>query len=431
MLTVAREATEAAKAKNFSSVEDFFACYLEEAKASLERTPELLAVLKEAGVIVSGGAGLVYIAEGFCKALAGEEIDGELATADASKKSLDFSLFDENTEMVFGYCTELPLQLQRAKTDVDAFSVDELIAFLETVGDSIVAFKTGSVVKIHVHTLEPWKVLAHCQTFGEFLTVKIENMTLQHNETTSEKEKEKEKEQAAEKDVPFKMPKRARRKFATVTVATGEGLKDTFKEMGADYVISGGQTNNPSAEDFIAAFEAVNADHVFVLPNNGNVILAAKQAAEIYKDSDIRVVESKSIGQGYSALSMLDYESNDADAIAASMQENMANTTTGLVARAVRDAYLDGVDVKKGWYMGFTDKTMRVCQEDKASAACALADEMLLRSGEPKEYVIVVYGKGATDEEKARLSKHLQSPLLEVYEIDGGQDVYDFLFITE
>ena len=425
ILTVAREAVENA-CKNVTdetSVGAFFSDYLIEMQKSLEKTPNLLAVLKEAGVIDSGGAGLVYITEGFCLALSGSQVGKELATSVVGgKKAIDLSKFNEDSEMEYGYCTELLLQLQRAKTDVDNFSVDGLIEYLSTIGDSIVAFKTGTIVKIHVHTLTPWMVLAHCQKFGEYLTVKIENMTLQHNETV--------KEEKQEKRVELKNPKRARRKYATVTVATGEGLMQTFKDMGADYVIFGGQTNNPSAEDFIKAFDEVNADVVFVLPNNGNVILAAQQAAQIYTDSEIRVVESKNVGQGYSALSMIDYEAGDADEIVAIMQENMQGTITGMVARAVRDTSMNGVYVEKDGYMGFTDKTMLVCKPTKTEAVQALAEKLEVQN---KEFVIVVYGQGVTDEEKSAFRGFMAANYkrVETYEIDGGQDVYDYLLIVE
>ncbi|MBQ8685672.1 MAG: DAK2 domain-containing protein [Clostridia bacterium] len=422
ILTVAREAVEniCLKLNADMAVEEFFSGYLVEMKKSLEKTPNLLAVLKESGVIDSGGAGLVYITEGFCKALGGAEIEKELAVSlSNSQKTIDFSKFNENSVMEFGYCTELLLQLQNSKTDIAAFSIPELIGFLESIGDSIVAFQTGSIVKIHVHTMTPWRVLAHCQEFGEFLTVKIENMTLQHNETV-----------ASEAVQEIKMPKRARRKFATVTVVTGEGLKNTFKELGADYVISGGQTNNPSSEDFIQAFDEVNADHIFVLPNNGNVVLAAKQAAKIYTNSDIRVIESKSIGEGYSALSMLDYGADDADEIAALLRESMQGTVTGMVARAVRTTTVNGVSVTDGEYMGFTDRTMLVSKPTKTEAVCALAEKMGIKD---KEFLIVVYGKGATEAEREALAAFMAKvyPRVEVYEIDGGQDVYDFLLIVE
>ncbi len=416
ILTVAREAVEniCSKLNAEMTVEEFFAGYLAEMKKSLQRTPDLLAVLKESGVIDSGGAGLVYITEGFCKALGGAELMNELALASASsQKSLDFSKFNENSVMEFGYCTELLVQLQHAKTDISKFSVEELIVFLETVGDSIVAFQTGTIVKIHVHTLTPWQVLAHCQQFGEFLTVKIENMTLQHNENTE-----------------LSKPANPRRKYATVTVATGEGLKQTFLDMGADYVIAGGQTNNPSADDFIHAFDEVNAEHIFVLPNNGNVILAAQQAAKIYEKSAVRVVESKSIGQGYSALSMLDYGLDDAEGIASMLWESMQGTTTGMVAQAVRTTTLNGVEVVKDGYMGFTDHTMLTCRPTKVEALASLLEKLEVKD---KEYSIIVYGKTVTDEEKTAVKALLEKdyPLVEAYEIDGGQEVYDFLVIIE
>ena len=424
ILTVAREAVENICEKRYETmtVSEFFTGYLLEMKQSLEKTPNLLAVLKEAGVIDSGGAGLVYITEGFCKTLGGEKVENVEGLAQTQKASLDFSKFDENTVMEFGYCTELLLRLQTAKTDVDSFSVEKLIEFLESIGDSVVAFQTGTIVKLHVHTMTPWKVLEHCQQFGEYLTVKIENMTLQHNETHEEA--------AVALVEDIKMPKRARRPFATVIVATGEGLKNAFLEMGADYVISGGQTNNPSSEDLIKAFEEVNADCVFVLPNNGNIIMAAKQAAQMYTDSEIRVIESKSIGQGYSALAMLDYEAGDADAIAAQMIENMQGTVTGMVARAVRDANLNGVEIWKDGYMGFTDSTMQLCKATRLEAVCALTDKVKL---DEKEFLIIVHGNGVTDEEKNGVRAYVEEryPHVEMYEIDGGQDVYDFLLIVE
>ena len=426
ILTVAREAVENTVGhiqENMTAVE-FFSLYLSEMKKSLINTPELLPVLKEADVIDSGGAGLVYIIEGFCKVLTGEDVGGEIA-AGASSKSVDFSKFNEDSVMEFGYCTELLLQLQRAKTDVDAFSVPDLIEFLGTVGDSIVAFRTGTVVKLHVHTLTPWKVLAHCQEFGEFLTVKIENMTLQHNETTKEKTETKTSTIAEMQ----KKIKRARRKFAAVTVASGAGLVQTFKDLGVDYVVDGGQTNNPSAEDFIAAFDEVNADHIFVLPNNSNIILAAEQAAKIYADSDVRVIASKSIGEGYAALSMLDFGSEDADEIEALLKENMEGVITGMVTQAVRTTTVNGVDVQKDDYIGFTAKCMRVSMPSKIDAACALAQTVAA----DREFVIAAYGKDATQEEREAFAAYMAEklPRVEFYEIDGGQEVYDFLLIVQ
>jgi dihydroxyacetone kinase-like predicted kinase len=318
--------------------------------------------------------------------------------------------------MEFGYCTEVLLRLQTAKTDVDAFSVQTLVDFLNSVGDSVVAVKTGTAVKLHVHTLTPWKVLEYCQQYGEYLTVKIENMTLQHNETQGAKEQEK--------------PKRPRKPYAVVAVASGEGLKRVFADMGADAVVSGGQTNNPSAEDFIKAFDEVNADCIFVLPNNGNIVMAAKQAASIYQGSKIRVVESKNVGEGYSALGALDYDLDDEDEIALQMTAGMAETKTGMVARAVRDAELNGVKVEKDGYMGFTDGLMLLCEKTRTDAAVAHAEKLGVKE---KEFVIAVYGDGVTDGEKAEFVSRIEKQYrdVEVFGIDGGQEVYDFLLILE
>lgn len=423
ILTVARESVENAVkfVDENTSIEQFLEKFIFEMKQSLKRTPDILAVLKEAGVIDSGGAGLLYIVEGFKKAFE-DGVETELAVTDVENKSniLDFSKFNENSVMEYGYCTELLLQLQTSKIDLNTFSLDKLIEFLNNIGDSIVAFKNGTVVKIHVHTLTPWMVLEYCQKFGEYLNVKIENMTLQHNETVKE----------SDSDISSFKVKRARRKFALVTVATGEGLKTTFEDMGADYVISGGQTNNPSAEDFISAFEEVNADHVFVLPNNGNIILTAKQAADIYKDSDVRVIESKSIGEGYSALSMLDYSSNDPDLIESNLKNDCLNVLTGMVTKAVRTTCVNGVKIEKDDYIGFTDKTMHVSTKDKIQTVCALIDKLDMAN---KNFLIAVYGRDCKESEKTKLEQFMAEkyPQTETYSIDGGQDVYDFLLIVE
>ena len=336
----------------------------------------------------------------------------------AKNKSLDLSKFDENSVMEYGYCTELLLRLQTCKTNVDEFDTEPLINYLSTIGDSIVAFKTGSIVKIHVHTLTPYKVLEYCHQFGEFLTVKVENMTLQLNET-----------EKGEVELKTKV-KRARRKYALVTVAAGEGIKQTFLDMGADYVIYGGQTNNPSAEDFIEAFDEVNADYIFVLPNNGNIVMAAKQAASMYNDSQIYVIESKNIGEGYSALSMLDYGCDDPNEIAKSLRENFEGVLTGMITKSVRTTTVNGVNINQGDYIGFTDKTMHAANTDKIHTSLILLDKLNLAE---KSFLILIYGKDATEEERASLETLVMEkyPQIEVYGIDGGQEVYDFLMIIE
>lgn len=420
MLTVAREASDFAceNSSSSSTFGTFFTDYLQEMQNSLERTPELLEVLKEAGVIDSGGAGLVYIVEGMKKAIEGEEVDLSLGEHNSSAKSVDFSKFNEDSVMVYGYCTEFLLQLQRCKCDIDSFSLEGLINFLEGIGDSIVAFRTGTIIKVHVHTLTPYKALEYCQQFGEFLTIKIENMTLQHNEAVKKEE--------------VKIPKvqRARRKFGLVTVATGEGLINTFKEMGADVVIDGGQGKNPSIEKFIEAFDEVNADDIFVLPNNSNIILAAKQAKEIYKKSNIWVIETKNFGDAYASLSLLDYSSENPEIIAKNLTGDMEGTVTGMITKSIRDANINSVEIKEGEYIGFTGKTMYVSNPSKTDALDELLEKL---DAKEKSFLICVYGKDVTEEEKQIISNKIPNIYknLEFYEIDGKQEVYDLIVILE
>ena len=423
ILTVAKEASEFVSnhIDEFNNFNDLFEKYESEMKESLKRTPDLLKTLKDAGVVDSGGAGLVYIAEGFTKTLKGEKLDTLEFTSSASQ-DIDFDVFDENSEMVFGYCTEVLLRLQRSKVDIDSFNVDLLIDYLSTIGDSIVAFKTGSAVKIHVHTLTPYKVLEYCQKFGEYLKVKIENMTLQHNETIKDEPKKN-------NDDLFRV-KKSRKQFAVVTVASGKGLINLFEEIGADYVISGGQTNNPSSEDFVEAFDEVNADYIFVLPNNSNIILAAKQAGEMYKDSKVIVVESKTIGQGYSAISMIDYSSEDPDTIKELLEDGMKNVATGIVSIASRDTVANGIEITKNHYLGFTNKNILTCQKEKNDALYDLLNKM---NPEDMSFLLLVYGKSISEEEKSNASTYINNkfPLLDFYEVDGEQEVYDYILIME
>lgn len=422
VLTVAREATDYAYS-NLTEDEDadkFFQDYVEEMKRSLDRTPTLLDVLGEAGVVDSGGAGLLVIFEGMLAAIEGKTIDMPTGEADSEGgSSIDFSKFNEDSEMLFGYCTEFLLQLQNSKVDATNFDINIIINYLnEMGGESIVAFKTGTVVKVHVHTMTPYKALEFCQKFGEFLTVKIENMTLQHNETSEDFATKK-----------FKKT-RPHKTYALVTVAIGEGLIETFSELGADVIIEGGQGKNPSIERFIEAFDEANADHVFVLPNNSNIIMAANQAAELYKKSNIHVINTKNFGHAYSILSMLDYSSEDADAIAESMTLAMQDSVTGMVTNAIRSVTLDGVEVAEGDYIGFTDKTMLVSGKDRLGVFKGLSEKL---GADEKEFMIVFYGKDVTDGEKTAIKESVEElyPNMEFYPLDGGQDVYDFIMILE
>ncbi len=422
ILTVAREGVE----NTVSAVDEtwtvgmVFEHLLREMKLSLDRTPDILPVLKEAGVVDSGGAGIVYIFEGFLKAIKGEKVEA-IAPPRAVGSDIDLTAFGPDSVMTYGYCTELLLQLQSSKVDPEAFDPAVITEFLMGIGDSIVSFKTGTIVKIHVHTLTPEKVLEFCRSFGEFLTIKIENMSVQHSEALPEKKEEK----------PATPVKKARTKFGYVAVASGSGIERLFLDLGVNYVVDGGQTKNPSTSDFLEAFEETNADHIFVFPNNGNILLAASQAAEIYKDSTIHVIPSKDIGMGYVALSTLDMSSEDPDQIEASLIEAMENVTTGSVSPAVRDAELNGVKIKNGEFIGFVGKQMLVSKPKMVDSACGLIDSML--EGDDKFMLTVFCGRDATENDAAEVEAYVTEtyPDVEVYLAEGAQDVYPFIFVAE
>ncbi len=423
ILTVAREAVEyAVKRLNpNSTIRSLFADLVKEMHASLDRTPEILTVLKEAGVVDSGGAGLLYIIDGFNRVLNGEDVSADAPPVEKPKAAdIDLDAFGPDSVMTYGYCTELLIRLQNSKTDVEAFDVEPLKQFLASIGDSVVAFKTDSIVKLHVHTLTPEKVLAHCRTFGEFLTIKIENMTVQHTENEEKKAEETE----SDKPVENKM-------YGIVAVSNGPGVEALFRDLGTDEIVSGGQTQNPSTNDFLDAFAKVHADHIFVFPNNSNIFLAAQQAAEIYENATVHVIPSKNIGTGYVAISSADLGNPDPEAVAAEMQEAMSRVTAGYISPSIRDADLNGVHINKGDTIGIINKEIVVSEPNRADAAHALASKLL--EDEEKFMLTIFRGKDASEEEQSELEAYLSEkhPDTEVYFIDGGQDIYPFIFVAE
>lgn len=431
ILTVAREAVEYAVSRITpkSTIRSLFADLVKEMHASLERTPEILTVLKEAGVVDSGGAGLLYIMDGFNRVLNGEEIEGESLSekvAKAPAASENIFEFGPDSVMEFGYCTECLLRLQNAKTDIDAFDVEELKNFLASLGDSIVAFKTDSIVKLHVHTFTPEKVLEYCRQYGEFLTIKIENMSVQHSESTSKDEpREEEKTEApAETSAPAK-------RNGMVAVSNGPGVDALFLDLGVDCIVEGGQTQNPSTNDFLDAFAKVNAEHIFVFPNNGNIFMAASQAADLWDKAEVHVIPSKNIGMGYVAMSSADLSSEDTEAIIAEMNEAMKRVTTGYISPSIRDADMNGVHITEGDTIGIIDKEIVLSEKERKDAAHALACKLL---DMPEKFMLTVFvGVDATEEERAELEDFVNEkyPDDEVYFIDGGQDIYPFIFVAE
>lgn len=422
ILTVVREATEYACNMNTKSPEEFLNAFIDEAKRSLARTPELLPVLKKAGVVDSGAAGLIYIIDGMIKAVTGEDIADVSGNVNANEGELDLDAFNEYSVLEFGYCTELLIRLQNAKTDIPSFDVKVITDYLSEIGNSIVTVRNGSIVKLHVHTMTPHKVLEFCQQFGEFLKIKIENMSLQHNNIV-EGEESKSLETTVEKPI-------ARKEYGVVAVASGEGLKQMFTDRGADIIVDGGQSMNPSAEDFIDAFERVNANVIFVFPNNGNIVLTAKQAAKLYKKSDIRVIESTTIGAGYASLSMFDIGIGDADAIEEELKNAMADVITAEISHCVRDAVIDSIDMHEGDYIGFVGKKLLSVNKNRLYAACETIDNAGFKD---RDICIVIAGKDATDKETGEIEAYVNSHYRdkEIYIINGGQDVYDYIMIIE
>ena len=414
ILTVVRCATEFVSSKVSTDPQHLLEDFLAEAKRTLEKTPDMLPVLKKAGVVDSGGAGLIYIFEGMLKALT-ENLEFENVPQVAVQDSnIDLNLFTEDSVLEYGYCTELLLRLQRCKTDPETFEVKSMTEYLKGIGDSVVAFKTGSIVKIHIHTMTPDRVLAFCQRYGEFLKIKIENMSLQHNNTTLEGIQ-----------VSVK-PQSERKAYGVVAVASGDGIKQLFTDRGADVIVDGGQSMNPSTEDFLEAFERVNADTILVFPNNSNIILTAKQAAGMYLDSDVRVIDSCNIGDGYAALSMLSVDLGDTDEIVQELTDAMDGVVTAEISQSVRDTD----EVHAGDYIGFVGKDIIASQKDRFQTACETIGKLHVTGF---DIGILIYGSNVDETEAKELERCLASahPGMETYVTCGMQEVYDYILILE
>ncbi len=421
ILTVARESVEYAVSNinEESTIRTLFADLVKEMHASLDRTPQILAVLKEAGVVDSGGAGLLYIMEGFNRVLNGERVEEEsnnkIQTPN-TKKPTDIA-FDADSKMTFSYCTEVLVQLLNSKTDVKTFGIDSLKNFLCSIGDSVVAVKSDTVVKVHVHTFEPEKVLEYCRKYGEFISVKIENMSLQHTEL--------------EGNVSSDTTVSERKKYGVVAVVNGDGISELYTSLGTDVIIDGGQTNNPSTNDFIEAFASVNADNILVFPNNSNVFLAASQAAAMYEGAAVHVIKSYNIGAGFAALSSADLECEDVDLVISGMYDAMKAVLYGYVSPAVRDADINGIHIGEGDIIGIIEKEIIASEKNILEASVKTVDMMLAY---PEKTLLTVFcGKGVNDENNESLEQSIVSrhPNTEIVLVDGKQDIYPYIFIAE
>ncbi len=412
ILTVIREAEEfLAKQSEPKDMQTGFGELLSQMKATLSRTPEMLPVLKEAGVVDSGGAGLVCFMEGMYRNLCGESIEDTPDFTETLATPIAGS-FGPDSVLEYGYCTEFILQLMNAKTNISAFDLQAFIKPLENMGDSLVAVTNDGIVKIHIHTFTPEKVLEYGRKFGEFVTVKIENMSVQHSESES-------------------APKREHLKYAIVAVASGEGMIDYFKEIGANIVVDGGQTNNPSVDAFLSAFRSLDAEHIVVLPNNSNIILTAQQAASLHTDADVRVIKTKSVVEGYSALSMMNLWCDTVDDLIADMSSGLSNVTTGYVTTAVRDSQVSGADVHKGEFIGLADKQILANGTNRNDTALELIRRITEQN--EKEVIILFAGAAVPDEEAEELRTRLERayPLADIGLISGKQEVYDYIISLE
>lgn len=425
ILTVFREATEAVAKKITaeSTINEFYEIHLKQAVKTLANTKNLLPVLKEADVIDSGGAGYVYIVKGMVKFLDGEKIAEEASSIEEKHETApaDLNGFTSEDELQFGYCTEFILRLQKSKVDIDKFDVQTVTDVLngkDISGDSIVALKDGDVVKVHVHTKEPGIVLHKMRKFGEFLTIKVENMSLQHNENMSNEEREERKQME-------------HKKYAIVAVASGKGIKEQFEAFGVDYIVSGNQTMNPSTEDFIKAFKKIDAENIIVFPNNKNIIMAAKQAASLYKGAHVEVVPSTSIPQCYSALTMLDFSSDDLELIMGGFNDSIRNVVTGEISQAIRSTKVHGVYIRKNDHIAIVNGRIVYSSYMKNR----IVYELLKRIPDiqDRQVLTIIYGKDTTEQEKQKNMDLIKAkfPNLEIGTINGGQEVYKYLLAVE
>ena len=412
IITVLREGAAGADAS--ADLNHYFETLLSAMQISLDHTPELLPVLKDAGVVDSGGAGLLCIFQGMNDALCGRISEEELAPASTpTTPVVELDKFDENSTLEFGYCTEFLLRLMRSKIDLETFDEKVIIDYLNQIGESVVAFREGSIVKVHVHTFTPGVILNEMQKYGEFMTIKIENMSLQHHQSVNQN------------NASFKKPQQP---YGIVAVASGEGLINAFRELGTDEVIAGGQTMNPSTQDFLDAFSRINAQHILVFPNNSNIKMAADQAAELYDKADIRVMPSTTIGEGYYGVGSVDRSLNDIEEVVESVNEIMQSVSTGMVSTAIRDAEGDGVTVHTGNFVGYCGKKILSASDNRLEAAKALCERLDAAS---RDVLLVFFGQDVPEEEAEKLVAELTATYknLEIMLNNGTQPVYDYIFV--
>lgn len=435
ILTVAKAGAEKAMDllvnADTNDIEEFCDAVVAEMESALLKTPELLPVLKQAGVVDSGGEGLMTFLRGAMDALKGKVSDFTINTQAGSQTiSMGDVAALEEVDIRFGYCTEFIIMLERNADRVEA----QLKEYLQRIGDCVVVVADEDIVKVHVHTNDPGLAIQKALSFGSLTSMKIDNMREEHQEKVIRDSAKISTGEMTEADVTAENrrqeePQAPHKETGFIAVAAGDGLKEIFQDLGVDYVIEGGQTMNPSTEDILEAIDRVNADTVFILPNNGNIILAANQAKDLTEDKEILVIPSKNIPQGIAALvSYVSGQPNEENA--ETMTEEMELIKSGQVTYAVRDTNMDGKEIKEGDFMGLTDKSIQAVGQDLSSTAKELIETML---DEDSELVSLYYGAETTKEEADALAEEIESEHedLEVEVQYGGQPVYSYFVSVE
>ena len=423
ILTVARGLSEKASELNkngASDMEAFLTEVLEHAKFVLSQTPDMLPVLKQAGVVDSGGQGLVEVLSGALDAYRGKEIDFTVKPDAGSRPQADSDNITEEADIKFGYCTEFIILLSKPFTIKNEL---DFKAFLESIGDSIVCVADEDVVKVHVHTNDPGLAIQRALKYGALSNMKIDNMRLEHQEKLF---KQAEKEAAA---AQASAPAEPMKEYGFIAVAVGDGINEIFRSLGVDYIIEGGQTMNPSTADILDAVAKVNAKTVFVLPNNKNIILAANQAAELTTEKDLLVIPTKTIPQGITAVINFVPELS-ADENEQNMISEIANVKTGQVTYAVRDTVIDDKEIKKGDYMGIGDKGILAVGTSINEVAKQTLTEMM---EDASELISIYYGSDVSEEDAESFRAEVEAafPSCDVELQSGGQPIYYYVMSIE
>ncbi|EOG5868748.1 fatty acid kinase catalytic subunit FakA [Staphylococcus aureus] len=417
ILTVAKDAAQAAieKANSTEDCIELMEYIIVKANESLENTPNLLAVLKEVGVVDSGGKGLLCVYEGFLKALKGEKVEAKVAKLDKDEfvhDEHDFHGVINTEDIIYGYCTEIMVRFGKNKK---AFDEQEFRQDMSQFGDSLLVINDEEIVKVHVHTEYPGKVFNYGQQYGELIKLKVENMREQHREVIR-------KEQHTAK------PKMETVETAIITISMGEGISEIFKSMGATHIISGGQTMNPSTEDIVKVIEQSKCKRAIILPNNKNILMASEQAASIV-DAEAVVIPTKSIPQGISALFQYDVDAT-LEENKAQMADSVNNVKSGSLTYAVRDTKIDGVEIKKDAFMGLIEDKIVSSKSDQLTTVTELLNEML---AEDSEILTVIIGQDAEQAVTDNMINWIEEryPDVEVEVHEGGQPIYQYFFSVE